>query len=82
LIRWAARSHIGADIERQLRRLRLDIPRQFEFDSARTILGMVAAGLGWAIMTPLSIFEMKPLLANVRLLPFPGPHFSRQLAIV
>lgn len=82
LIRWAARSHIGADIERQLRRMRLDIPRQFEFDSARTILGMVAADLGWAIMTPLSIFEMKPLLADVRLLPFPGPNFSRQLAIV
>jgi DNA-binding transcriptional LysR family regulator len=82
LIRWSAQSHIGTDIERQLRRMRVNIERQFEFDSAGSILGMVAAGLGWAVMTPLSIFEMKPLLSRVRILPFPGPNFSRRLDLV
>jgi DNA-binding transcriptional LysR family regulator len=81
LIRWNARSQTGADIERQLGRPRIDLRRQFEFDSARTILGMVAAELGWAIMTPLSIFEMTPVLSKVRLLPFPGPSFSRTIVI-
>jgi len=81
LIRWNARSQTGADIERQLGRLRIDLSRQFEFDSARTILGMVAAELGWAIMTPLSIFEMTPVLSKVKLLPFPGPSFSRTVAV-
>jgi DNA-binding transcriptional LysR family regulator len=82
LVRWHARSHIGADIERQLRRMRVELRLQFEFDSSRTILGMVAAGLGWAIMPPLALCEMKPLPRSVRLLPFPGPSFSRSIAIV
>jgi hypothetical protein len=47
LIRWSAQSHIGAEIERQLRRMRVEIPRRFEFDSGSTILSMVAAGIGW-----------------------------------
>ncbi len=82
LVRWHARSQIAADIERQLRRMRVELPLQFEFDSARTILGMVAAGLGWAIMQPLALCEMQPLPAAVRLLPFPGPRFSRTIAIM
>lgn len=79
MIRWNAKSYIAADIERQLRRMRIDIERQFEFDSAVTILGMVASGLGWTVMTPLSIFEMKRLHGQVSMLPFPGPNFARRL---
>ena len=82
LIRWNARSHIGADIERHLRRLRQEIPRRFEFDSAEVILSMVGAGHGWAFVTPLSIFEVKARLPKVRTLPVPGPAFSRQLDLV
>jgi DNA-binding transcriptional LysR family regulator len=78
-IRWNAQSNIGKDIEMQLRRMQADIPRRFEFDQPGTMLGMVAEGLGWAIMTPLSIFEMHPLLSRVQILPFPGPAFSRRL---
>jgi DNA-binding transcriptional LysR family regulator len=81
LVRWNPKSRIGPDIERQLRRLRLDIPRRFEFDASATILSMVAAGLGWSIMTPLSIFDMKPFLGQIRIMPFPGPAFSRQLTL-
>jgi DNA-binding transcriptional LysR family regulator len=82
LIRWSRHSYIWMDIERHLRRLKIEIPRQYEFDSAGSILGMVAAGLGWAIVTPLSIFELMPLLSKVRIAPFPGPGFSRRLSIV
>jgi len=42
---------------------------------------MVAADHGWAIMTPLSIFEMAPVLDRVRCLPFPGPYFSRTVVV-
>jgi DNA-binding transcriptional LysR family regulator len=78
-IRWNAQSNIARDIEMQLRRMQIDIPHRFEFDQPGTILSMVADGLGWAIMTPLSIFGMNPLLPRVRILPFPGPAFSRRL---
>ncbi|WP_108659509.1 LysR family transcriptional regulator [Acuticoccus kandeliae] len=81
-IRWSARSSMGADIDRHFRRLRLDLRRQYEFESARTILGMVAADLGWAVMTPLSVFDLIPVLGRVQLVPVPGPQFRRTLSVV
>jgi DNA-binding transcriptional LysR family regulator len=81
LIRWNSQSRIATDIERQLRRMRLDIARRFDFDSSTTILSMVASGLGWSIMPPLSIFERKQLLEQIDIIPFPGPAFSRQLTL-
>jgi DNA-binding transcriptional LysR family regulator len=82
LIRWSSHSNIGIQIETQLRRMRLEIPRRFEFESAGSILGMVASGLGCAIVTPLLIFESRTMLHRIRILPFPGPSFSRQIDLV
>jgi DNA-binding transcriptional LysR family regulator len=79
LVRWTSHSYIGTQIETHLRRMRLEIPRRFEFESAISIMGMVAAGLGCAITTPLLMFECKNVLNQVRVLPFPGPSFSRQI---
>lgn len=81
-IRWNAPSYIGADIELQLRRMRLTVPRRFEFASVGTILGMVASGLGWSIVTPLSIFEMSSMLSKIAIVPFPGPSFTRSLYLI
>ena len=82
LIRWSAHSNIGMQIEQHLRRMRLQLPRRYEFESAGSILGMVASGLGCAIMTPLLMFELKGVLNKVRILPFPGPGFSRRIELV
>jgi DNA-binding transcriptional LysR family regulator len=79
LIRWNPLSRNGFDIERQLRRMGVDIERRFEFDSPSAILSMVSSGLGWAIMNPLTVFEMQPLLRKVRVAPFPAPTFLRHL---
>jgi len=79
LIRWHPRSRTGSDIERQLRRMGVNIERRFEFDSSAAILSMVSSGLGWTIVPPLSIFESRMLLRNVRILPFPGARFVRQI---
>lgn len=78
-IRWNAQTNIAKDIEMQIRRMQINIAHRFEFDQPGTILSMVADGLGWAIVTPLSIFGMGSLLSRVRILPFPGPAFSRRL---
>jgi DNA-binding transcriptional LysR family regulator len=82
LIRWSAESLIGSDIERHLRRLRMDIARHFEFDSSDTLTGIVAAGLGWAVMTPLCLLNSSARLGAARPAPFPGPPFSRKLHLV
>jgi DNA-binding transcriptional LysR family regulator len=79
LIRWNAQSNIAGDIETHLRRMQLDGPHRVAFDQPATIVSMVAEGFGWAVMTPLSIFGMGPALSRVRVLPFPGPAFSRRL---
>jgi DNA-binding transcriptional LysR family regulator len=82
LIRWSAASHIGADIERHLRRLRVDVPRHFEFDSSDTMTGIVAAGLGWAVMTPLCLLNSIARQGAARAVPFPGAPFSRTLYLI
>lgn len=82
LIRWSSHSNIGIQIETQLRRMRLEIARRFEFESAGSILGMVASGLGCAIATPLLMFESRNMLSRIRIVPFPGPSFSRQIDLV
>jgi DNA-binding transcriptional LysR family regulator len=82
LVRWSSHSNIGLQIEQHLRRMRVEVPRRFEFESAGSILGMVASGLGCAIMTPLLMFELKDVLSQVRVLPFPGPSFTRHIDLV
>jgi DNA-binding transcriptional LysR family regulator len=82
LVRWSSQSHIGAEIEMHLRRLGVDIPRRFEFDSSDTLTGIVAAGLGWAIMTPLCLLNSIARLGLAQPRPLPGPSFSRKLYLI
>jgi DNA-binding transcriptional LysR family regulator len=82
LVRWSSESHIGAEIDRHLRRLRIDIPRHFEFDSSDTLTGIVSAGLGWAVMTPLCLLNSIARRGAARAVPFPGPRFSRKLHLI
>lgn len=82
LIRWSSKSQTGAEIEQHLRRLRLEIPRRFEFDSSDTLVGIVEAGLGWTIMTPLCLLNSLARLETARILPFPGPKFFRRVSLI
>jgi DNA-binding transcriptional LysR family regulator len=82
LVRWSSQSHIGAEIEMHLRRLGVDIPRRFEFDSSDTLTGIVAAGLGWAIMTPLCLLNSIARLGLAQPRPLPGPSFSRKIYLI
>lgn len=82
LVRWSSQSQIGTEIERHLRRLGVEIPRRFEFNSSDTLTGIVAAGLGWAIMTPLCLLNSIARLGTARPAPFPRPHFSRRIYLI
>ncbi len=82
LIRSSPRSQTGGQVDRHLRRLRLDIPRRFEFDSSETISSMVAAGMGFAILTPLCLSKTPQHLTGIAIAPFPGPGFSRELTLI
>jgi DNA-binding transcriptional LysR family regulator len=82
LIRYSARSAIGTQIDRHLRRLGIAAPRRVELDSSDTLFAMVAAGVGWAITTPLCVLHARPDAAAVRIERLPGPGFTRNLTMI
>lgn len=82
LIRYTKRSNIGVQIERHLRRLGLEVPKRLELDSSNSVMTMVAAGLGWAITTPLCLVQGALDLKTVAVHPLGGPAFSRTLFLL
>lgn len=82
LIRWSSHSNIGSQVELHLRRMGIDAPQKFEFESSSSILGTVASGLGCAIVTPLLLSGSTHALDQVAVVPFPGPRFTRQIDLV
>lgn len=97
LVRFSARSKTGIEVDRHLRRLKLDLPRRLEFDTPFGVSATVAAGAGFAVTTPLCLYEAglegagaaegRPasgaaLLAGAACVPLPGPAFSRSLTLI
>ncbi|WP_105385144.1 LysR family transcriptional regulator [Neorhizobium alkalisoli] len=82
LIRYSARSHMGNQVERHLRRLRIEHPQVLSFDTSDSLLAMVAGGVGVAITTPLCLMQGAIHLPALSVLPLPSPGFSRELTLV
>jgi DNA-binding transcriptional LysR family regulator len=82
LIRFSARSQIGSQIDRHLRRLNVIANRRLEIDTSDTVTAMVAAGIGWAITTPLCLLQGRSYPERIRVLPLPGPRMTRTLAVI
>ena len=80
-MRYSRKQLIGRRIEAQLRRLDLRLPWRMEFESTHAILSMVAAGRAWTITTALNYARAQRYHAGVRLTPFPGKAFSRQISL-
>jgi molybdate transport repressor ModE-like protein len=82
LIRLSARTLVGVQIERHLKRMRIDPPRQYEFYDYDTVLAMVGEGLGWSIIPPLALVYGRLDLGKVRVVSFPGPELRRTISLV
>ena len=78
-IRLGNTSSMARSIERQLRRMRLSVPETFSCNTIESVVGMVAAGLGWAILTPVCVRKCLYSMPQLQLLPVPGPTFSRRV---
>lgn len=79
LIRFSARSHFGAIIERYLRR-RGHSPRPYlEIDTSDVVMAMVAADLGWTITTPLCLLQGRAYIPQLVAMPLPGPLLTRTI---
>jgi DNA-binding transcriptional LysR family regulator len=82
LIRFSARSQTGMEIERHLRRLRLDLPRGIECDTPHAVAAMVSARAGFAITTPLCIHEAALPQRSFQIGRTPGAQISRTLTMI
>lgn len=78
LVRYTARSVIGQQVDRFLRHVGLEAPRRFEFDATDALLSLVAAGLGWALSTPLCLWQSRAWLDQVQVLPLPPARLGRR----
>jgi DNA-binding transcriptional LysR family regulator len=82
LIRFSARSQLGSQIDRHLRRIGVVAHRRLEIDISDTVTAMVAAGIGWAITTPLCLLQGRDHRDQVHVVPLPGPRVTRRLAAI
>jgi DNA-binding transcriptional LysR family regulator len=78
MIRYTARSVIGQQVERYARHLGIDSPRRYEFDATDPLLSLVSAGLGFAISTPLCLWQTRHYLKDVGVLPLPAGRLGRR----
>jgi DNA-binding transcriptional LysR family regulator len=78
LIRYSQRSVIGQQIERFLRHIGVQAERFFEFDASDPLLSLVASGLGWALTSPLCLWQSRQYLDDVEVLPLPAIRLGRR----
>ena len=55
---------------------------RMQLDNSSAILGMVKAGVGWTITTPLCLLQSGLLTGEVECLPIPEGEFHRELTLV
>ncbi len=81
MVRYSRRHLLGQQIDAHLRRSAI-VPRpRYEFDDAASIMALVGAAQGWAIVTPLAYERAWRFREAVRLQPLPIPAFSRSVAL-
>lgn len=82
LIRFSRLTGMGQQIERQIVRMKLQLPQVIEVESSHQQLALVAAGLGWTITTPACLAAVPSLHARLRPEPMARGRFSRQVQVV
>ncbi|MEX3936129.1 LysR substrate-binding domain-containing protein [Paraburkholderia phymatum] len=82
IVRFNRQSHIGAQIERYLRRIDVRIPRRLEVDTADTLTSLVAGDIGWAITTPMCLLQAGEYARKVKLHFLSASHTGRSLYLL
>lgn len=82
MVRYSARSHTGLQIERHLRRVGVAAERRIEVDGSDTLVAMVAAGIGWAVSTPLCLLQGAVHAAGTHAAVLPSSGFNRTLSLI
>ncbi|MBA2965033.1 MULTISPECIES: LysR family transcriptional regulator [Ramlibacter] len=75
-IRYSARSVIGQQVDEYLQRTGDALERTCEFDATDPLLSLVASGMGFALTTPLCIWQSRHFIPGIRVVPLSS--FARQ----
>ncbi len=81
LIQYTQRHHMGRAISAHLARQNLRLAHRFELDSYHAIMAMVAAGLGWTILTPLGFLHAHRFRDQADVLPLPFQPLTRTISL-
>ena len=81
-LRYSPEQHIGRQIEAQLNRLRVQLPRRLSAESNQALMAMVAAEQGWTISTATCFNRARSLWPGLSVHPFPRAKFAREIALV
>ena len=65
-----------------MRRLDVELPRAYEYDTPLAASATVAKGEAFAITTPFCIFESGELARDFACLPLPGRGLKRRLSLI
>lgn len=82
MVRYHPPSYLAAQVDAQLHRMNVEPSRRVSVDTSDKLLAMVAAGIGWAVGTPLALLRSRSVADAVRVTPFPGEPFHRELVMV
>lgn len=80
-IRFNRKHMIGQQVEAHLTRNRIKLVDRFTFDSAQSIMAVIAGGEGWSLLTPLGFMRAKRFADRVQLHPLPIATFGRVISV-
>ncbi len=82
LVRLSPRTMLGRQIERHLRRLRIEAKGRVEFDDPEGVMATVAANMGWAILAPSCTLLGRSFWPQLTILPLPGQSMWREIHVI
>ena len=80
-IRFGREAYMGTILDRYFEQEKVRPHQPYQFNTIDAILSMVAAGLGWTMVTPLVLLKSKCDLGKVRLIPLKKRPISRQMSV-
>ena len=81
-VRFSRETPVGMRTDQHLSRLRIELPRTMEGDRSSVIMAPVAAGMGFAIMTPTLLIDGLAEGMHVDIHPLPFTGFTRNITLV
>ena len=82
LVRFVVDTPVGRRTDQHLRRVRLELPRTIEADRSSMVMAAVAAGRGFAILTPTLLLDGLAEGMPIKVRPLPIAGFHREITVL